>query len=99
MPKLGCGLDGLSWTAVRTLIKNVFLKDRIELTVYPLDGSETAGRSPGSASPTKRPAAEDPTSGSSSPKRPKLDEKSKKKIKTPLLNIFEKKQLTPISKK
>jgi hypothetical protein len=39
MPKIGCGLDGLSWTAVRTLIKNVFLREEMELTVYCLDAS------------------------------------------------------------
>ena len=96
MPKIGCGLDGLSWTAVRTLIKNVFLKDKIELRVYHLEGSPTSA---GSTSPTKRPADDDSRSRSSSPKRSKVDEKAKKKVKTPLLNIFEKKPLTPISKK
>lgn len=34
MPKIGCGLDGLDWNAVRTLIKNVFLDTSIELKVY-----------------------------------------------------------------
>ena len=52
MPKLGCGLDGLSWTAVRTLIKNVFLKEKIELIVYSLD----SGTSDSSQSPSKRPS-------------------------------------------
>eukprot|EP00091_Calanus_sinicus_P015322 TRINITY_DN33459_c0_g1_i1.p1 TRINITY_DN33459_c0_g1~~TRINITY_DN33459_c0_g1_i1.p1 ORF type:complete len:129 (-),score=25.05 TRINITY_DN33459_c0_g1_i1:126-491(-) len=34
MPMIGCGLDGLSWPAVRTLVKNVFQLDRIKITVY-----------------------------------------------------------------
>ncbi|TRY78644.1 hypothetical protein TCAL_13609 [Tigriopus californicus] len=34
MPKIGCGLDGLNWNAVRTLIKNVFLSCDIQITIY-----------------------------------------------------------------
>ena len=37
MPLIGCGLDGLSWPAVRTLIKNVFFREKIAITVYSLD--------------------------------------------------------------
>ena len=44
MPLIGCGLDGLSWAEVRTLIKNVFLKEKIDITVYSLDqpGSQSS---------------------------------------------------------
>eukprot|EP00090_Calanus_glacialis_P001127 TRINITY_DN10792_c0_g1_i1.p1 TRINITY_DN10792_c0_g1~~TRINITY_DN10792_c0_g1_i1.p1 ORF type:complete len:1194 (-),score=363.16 TRINITY_DN10792_c0_g1_i1:78-3470(-) len=34
MPMIGCGLDGLSWPAVRTLVKNVFQLEKIKITVY-----------------------------------------------------------------
>merc|ERR1719282_446673 len=37
MPRIGCGLDGLSWSAVRTLIKNVFKQSDISITVYNLE--------------------------------------------------------------
>merc|ERR1712198_515412 len=37
MPRIGCGLDGLSWPAVRTLIKNVFKQSKVTITVYTLD--------------------------------------------------------------
>ena len=46
MPLIGCGLDGLSWPAVRTLVKNVFLKENITITVYSLD----QGAAPASSS-------------------------------------------------
>jgi len=36
MPMIGCGLDGLNWPAVRTLIKNVFQLEKIQVTVYHL---------------------------------------------------------------
>jgi len=36
MPRLGCGLDGLQWPAVRTLLKNVFIKTDISVDVYTL---------------------------------------------------------------
>jgi len=36
MPRIGCGLDGLSWPAVRTLIKNVFQLESVRITVYQL---------------------------------------------------------------
>merc|ERR1712142_18271 len=36
MPRIGCGLDGLSWAAVRTLVKNVFQLETIKFTVYQL---------------------------------------------------------------
>ena len=42
MPKIGCGLDGLHWNAVRTLIKNVFLKDKLKITIYELGGRPDA---------------------------------------------------------
>ena len=29
LPKIGCGLDGLQWNAVRTLLKNVFLNEDV----------------------------------------------------------------------
>ena len=34
MPKIGCGLDGLSWPAVKTLIMNVFQQENLRITVY-----------------------------------------------------------------
>jgi hypothetical protein len=89
MPKLGCGLDGLSWTAVRTLIKNVFLNDDIKLTVYTLD-QVSSSRS------TKRSSSKSPDSSSRSPS-PKRQKSSE--LKTPLLDIYEGKSLTPIDKK
>ena len=36
MPRIGCGLDGLSWPAVSTLIKNVFQLETVKITVYQL---------------------------------------------------------------
>ena len=42
MPRLGCGLDGLSWAAVRTLIKNVFQHTDLAITVYSLDTAPTS---------------------------------------------------------
>ena len=48
MPLIGCGLDGLSWPAVRTLVKNVFLKENLTITVYSLD----QGAVPASSSPS-----------------------------------------------
>ena len=40
MPKIGCGLDGLNWSAVRTLIKNVFQSEQIHITVFVLEGAQ-----------------------------------------------------------
>ena len=40
MPKIGCGLDGLNWSAVRTLIKNVFQSEQIHITVFVFEGAE-----------------------------------------------------------
>ena len=40
MPKICCGLDGLNWNAVRTLVKNVFLDEKIKISVYSLDSSD-----------------------------------------------------------
>lgn len=51
MPKIGCGLDGLSWNAVRTLIKNVFLEEAIKITVFTLE--KEYERSNVKASPVK----------------------------------------------
>ena len=95
MPKLGCGLDGLSWTAVRTLIKNVFLNDHIKLTVYTLDQVVSSGSGSSSNKRSSSKSAESSSrSRSPSPKRQKSTE-----LKTPLLDIYEGKSLTPISKK
>ena len=33
MPKLGCGLDGLSWAMVRSMIKDIFENTDIEILV------------------------------------------------------------------
>ena len=46
MPKIGCGLDGLQWNAVRTLVKNVFLNEDVRLTVYTLDNDVSADAVP-----------------------------------------------------
>ena len=40
MPKIGCGLDGLQWHAVKTLLKNVFQTTDIKLTVYVLEDQD-----------------------------------------------------------
>lgn len=40
MPKIGCGLDRLSWPAVRTIIKNVFRHNSIQITVCHLDAEQ-----------------------------------------------------------
>ena len=34
MPMIGCGLDGLNWPEVRTLLKNVFQLEKIQVTVH-----------------------------------------------------------------
>ena len=50
MPLIGCGLDGLSWPAVRTLVKEVFLGERMGITVYSLDqGSSSSTNSSNSS--------------------------------------------------
>ena len=46
MPRIGCGLDGLSWPAVRTLIKNVFLRSDIIITVYSLEDTASSSSKP-----------------------------------------------------
>lgn len=46
MPRIGCGLDGLSWPAVRTLIKNVFLRSEIVITVYSLNEASSSSSKP-----------------------------------------------------
>jgi hypothetical protein len=51
LPKIGCGLDLLQWPAVRTLIKNVFQYDAIQLSVYILEKDRAA-------EPRKTPADE-----------------------------------------
>ena len=40
MPRIGCGLDRLSWPAVREMLKEVFAKDNIVLNVYTLKGGD-----------------------------------------------------------
>jgi len=89
MPKIGCGLDGLSWHAVRTLLKNIFLKENIIITVYSLESEswDTANKS----SPKKR-KMDSPIENISPPK------KTLHVVKTPLLDIFEGKSLTKIVK-
>jgi hypothetical protein len=34
MPKIGCGLDGLDWDIVSTLIKGVFSDTDVNIQVY-----------------------------------------------------------------
>ena len=34
MPKIGCGIDGLSWNEVSTIIKEVFNDTSLNITVY-----------------------------------------------------------------
>ena len=34
MPRLGCGLDKLNWSAVSKLIGDIFSESGIEITVY-----------------------------------------------------------------
>ena len=46
MPRIGGGLDGLSWPAVRTLIKNVFLRSEIVITVYSLNEASSSSSKP-----------------------------------------------------
>jgi len=53
MPRIGCGLDGLSWAAVKTLIKNVFQLENMKITVYQLgqeEGGGTVKTEPGTSS-------------------------------------------------
>ena len=38
IPRLGCGLDRLSWSAVRGMIERTFKEDELEITVYCWDG-------------------------------------------------------------
>jgi len=45
MPKIGCGLDGLDWSAVRTLIKNVFKDTEMRITCYTLGDEHNAATS------------------------------------------------------
>ena len=33
MPKIGCGIDGLDWTAVKMIIKQVFKNTDIDILV------------------------------------------------------------------
>jgi len=37
MPKIGCGLDGLQWPAVKTMMKNVLADTNLNVTVYTLE--------------------------------------------------------------
>lgn len=34
MPKIGCGLDGLDWDVVSTIIKGVFVGTNVNIQVY-----------------------------------------------------------------
>jgi hypothetical protein len=34
MPRIGCGLDGLEWPRVKTMLRQVFAGTTIRLTVY-----------------------------------------------------------------
>jgi ATP-dependent DNA ligase I len=86
MPKLACGLDKLNWSAVRTLIKNVFFDDKIKITVYHLDNDATTTKH-------KVVIDEDVDEGPSSTKKPK---KNEKKHSYPILDIAEG-NLTPIT--
>ena len=38
MPRIGCGLDGLSWDKVRPIIQNAFSLTDIDVTIYYLPG-------------------------------------------------------------
>ena len=49
MPLIGCGLDGLSWPAVRTLIKNVFQLEKMKITIYYLGSGLDIKTEPGSS--------------------------------------------------
>jgi hypothetical protein len=37
IPRIGCGLDGLLWSQVKAIIKEVFEDMAIEVTVYRLE--------------------------------------------------------------
>lgn len=75
---------------MRTLIKNVFLKEHISLTVYTLEGENYHLDKLNSISPMKR-KSDTPLEGETPPK------KSSIRVKTPLLDIFEGKPLTRIN--
>ena len=83
MPKIGCGLDGLDWNAVRTLVKNVFLDTDIKISVYVLEdlGVLAKKQSTTDCSPRKRP--------SSDSKRPKKSDDDDSSKKYPILDIAE----------
>ena len=34
IPRIGCGLDGLVWNKVLDLIREIFVEDDVEITVY-----------------------------------------------------------------
>lgn len=34
MPKIGCGLDKLEWTKVKSIIEDIFQEDEIKIVVY-----------------------------------------------------------------
>jgi len=39
MPRIGCGLDGLFWSEVKSILKELFWNTNIKLEVYRLDSS------------------------------------------------------------
>ncbi len=82
MPKIGCGLDGLQWNAVRTLVKNVFLRENISIKVYFLDGSSDETKT----TPKKASRGEVKTPKKESKaevKTPKKESPGQKKVRTP----------------
>lgn len=87
MPRIGCGLDKLEWNAVRTLLKNVFLRHNITLTIFHLDSS--ADKSPSKTS--KRPSDNVAINKAEPPEK-------RKKKEHPMLDIAEG-RLTPITEK
>ena len=63
MPQIGCGLDGLNWNAVRTLIKNVFYKDKIQITIKVLKLDDATSVT--NQTPPKKKMKMSPTKGNS----------------------------------
>jgi len=68
LPKIGCGLDGLQWPAVKTLIKNVFQSTDIQLTMYLLgDDNDNQGETKKSQTESKQTSVKDFFSKNSTP--------------------------------